>query len=83
MLSRKIIINVPHRFSSPACFCQAGDVVDPHHQFGQPVIENTNLLADTIYSMYKKEEPVKLIARLYEITEKQVADAINFCKQAA
>jgi hypothetical protein len=33
--------------------------------------------------MYKAEEPVKVIARLYEITEKQVADAINFCKQAA
>jgi uncharacterized protein (DUF433 family) len=58
-------------------------VVDPHHQFGQPIIENTNILADTIYSMYKAEEPVKVIARLYEITEKQVADAINFCKQAA
>lgn len=58
-------------------------VVDPHHQFGQPVIEGTNILADTIYSMYKAKEPVKLIASLYELSEKQVADAIAFCKLAA
>lgn len=58
-------------------------VVDPHHQFGQPVIEGTNILADTIYSLYKAQEPIGVIANLYELSEQQVADAVNFCKQAA
>jgi uncharacterized protein (DUF433 family) len=58
-------------------------VVDPHHQFGQPVIEGTNILADTIYSMYKAKEPMAVIANLYELSEQEVADAILFCKQAA
>jgi uncharacterized protein (DUF433 family) len=58
-------------------------VVDPHHQFGQPVIDGTNILADTIYSLYKAQEPIEMIANLYELSEQQVADAVNFCKQAA
>lgn len=58
-------------------------VVDPHHQFGQPVLEGTNILADTIYSMFKAKEPIEVIARLYEVSEKEVTDAIQFCKQAA
>ena len=58
-------------------------VVAPHHQFGQPVIAGTNILVDTIYSLYKAKEPVPRIARLYELNEKQVCDAIAFCQNAA
>ncbi|MFH2095126.1 MAG: DUF433 domain-containing protein [Bacteroidota bacterium] len=58
-------------------------VVDPKHQFGQPVIDGTNITADALYSMNKAGDPPKYIAYLYEIEEKQVLDAIEFCKPAA
>jgi len=55
-------------------------VVDPHHQFGQPIISGTNINAEGIFSMYESSEPVHAIAILYDLTEKQVLDAINFYK---
>jgi uncharacterized protein (DUF433 family) len=58
-------------------------VVDPHHQFGQPVIDGTNINAETIFSMYNSGEPVSTLGVLFDITEKEVQDAINFCKSMA
>lgn len=58
-------------------------VVDPHRQFGQPVIEGTSINAEVIYSMYKSGEPIDAIAILYDLTEKEVNDAINFFRTAA
>src|SRR6478672_7975049 len=40
-------------------------VVDPHQQFGQPVIEKTNLLAENIYDLHKAGETVVFLSRLY------------------
>ncbi len=58
-------------------------VVDPHHQFGQPVITGTNITAATIFSMYESGESTSTIGILYDLTEKQVEDAIFFCKRKA
>jgi len=58
-------------------------IVDPKHQFGQPTIQGTNLFPDTIYNLYKKKESKKFIASSYDITLKQVNDAIVYCKTAA
>jgi len=58
-------------------------VVDPHHQFGQPVIHGTNINAATIFSMYESGEPLPTIGILYDLTEEQVNDAIAFCKRKA
>ncbi len=58
-------------------------VVDPRHQFGQPTIKDTNLFPETIYNLYKKKETKKFIASSYNITVKQVNDAIDYCKTAA
>ena len=58
-------------------------VVDPHHQFGQPVINGTNINAEGIFSMYESSEPIEAISILYDLTEKQVKDAINFYKSFA
>ncbi len=58
-------------------------VVDPHHQFGQPVINGTNINAEGIFSMYESSEPIEVIGILYDLTEKQVKDAINFYKSHA
>lgn len=53
-------------------------VVDPHHQFGQPVIENTNLLAESIHALYKAGETKQFLAKLYSISIREVNDAIEF-----
>lgn len=58
-------------------------VVDPHHQFGQPVINGTNINAEGIFSMYESSEPIEAIGILFDLTEKQVTDAINFYKSYA
>ncbi|MBU0560497.1 MAG: DUF433 domain-containing protein [Bacteroidetes bacterium] len=58
-------------------------VVDPHHQFGQPVINGTNINAEVIYSMFRSGEPTSALAVLYGLTEKEIDDAINFCRTAA
>lgn len=58
-------------------------VVDPHHQFGQPVINGTNINAEVIYAMYKSGEPVEAIETLYELSAQEVNDAIEFYRVAA
>ncbi len=58
-------------------------VVDPQHHFGQPVINGTNIVPDTIFNMSLAGENNKFIALIYNISEKQVTDAIKFCKKAA
>ena len=53
-------------------------IVDPHHQFGQPVIAETNLLAETIYDLHRAGETKKFLSSLYKISPKEVNDAIAF-----
>ena len=58
-------------------------IVDPSRQFGHPVVGNTNIYPETIYNLHKAGEPTKFIAHIYEIEEKEVLDAIEFCNKAA
>jgi len=58
-------------------------VVSPHHQFGQPVIEGTNIIAETLYLMYLSGESIEFISHLYDLDPKSVNDAISFYKIAA
>lgn len=51
-------------------------IVDPHHQFGQPVIEDTNILAETVFDLYQAGESPEFISRLYQLKVKEVEDAI-------
>ncbi|RZJ94033.1 MAG: DUF433 domain-containing protein [Hymenobacter sp.] len=57
-------------------------VCDPQRQFGHAVIGNTNICPDAIFSLHKAGEPVKFISSVYEISEKQVKDAIEYCMAA-
>ncbi|MFN0083234.1 MAG: DUF433 domain-containing protein [Ferruginibacter sp.] len=52
-------------------------VVDPHHQFGQPVIKQTNIMAETIYDMFNAGESKIFISRFYDISINEVNSAIN------
>ena len=58
-------------------------IVDPHHQLGQPIIKNTNILAETLYRMYVAGERISFIASLYDVLESDVKDSIDFFKKAA
>ena len=58
-------------------------VIDPHHQFGSPTIAGTNIKALIIHDFYKSGESVENICNLYNITEKQVLDAIQYYNRAA
>jgi uncharacterized protein (DUF433 family) len=53
-------------------------VVDPHHQLGQPTVRNTNILAETLYSMYTAGEKIGFISSLYNVAESDVKASIEF-----
>lgn len=57
-------------------------VVNPEHQFGQPVIEGTNILTQTIFNLLQAGEPKKSIAKLFDLTINQINDTIEFTKAA-
>ena len=58
-------------------------VVDPHHQFGRPVIKGTNIKIDILYDLFKAGESKKFIANLYNIDVKSVSDSINYFLRVA
>ncbi len=58
-------------------------IVDPNRQFGQPIIGDTNILTETVFDLYQAGEPIKVIANIFELTSKQVNDAIDFHRNAA
>lgn len=53
-------------------------VVNPKKQFGQPTVEGTGIKTKTIYSLHIAGESDKTISKLYDISLKQVKDAIIF-----
>ena len=58
-------------------------VVDPQHQFGDPVVNGTNIKTKSIYSLHLAGETDKKISNLYDIPVKKVRDAIKFHTPAA
>lgn len=57
-------------------------IVDPKRQFGQPVIGKTNIYPETIFNLFEAGEPEDFIAFTYEISRKEVKDAIEYCLAA-
>ena len=62
---------------------QSSIVVDPHHQFGQPIIDGTNINSEVIFSRYESGEEISSIGILYDLTEKEIKDVIRFYQPAA
>jgi uncharacterized protein (DUF433 family) len=56
-------------------------IVDPQRQFGHPVLGQTNVYPETIYSLYKSGDSIEFIAFTYEMDSQCVLDAINFCQK--
>lgn len=69
------------------CFFPLGrdhDVlIDPHRQFGQPIVSGTNILTESIFNLYRGGESADFIGRIYDLTPRQVQDAITFHRNAA
>lgn len=57
-------------------------VINPANQFGFPVIEGTNIKVSTISNLFRGGEKIEFISSLYNLTQQQVRDAINFDKAA-
>lgn len=57
-------------------------VVDPSRKFGSPVLADNNIYPETLYQHFLAGDPVNYLAHIYEISEKEVEDAIKFCKAA-
>lgn len=54
-------------------------VLDPALQFGAPIVSHTGVPTDTIYASYLAEGRDKnMVARVFDLTPKMVADAVAF-----
>jgi len=58
-------------------------VVDPHHSFGQPVINGTNITVETIFSMLNAGESPEFVASIYDLNLNAVEDVMSFMKRNA
>ncbi|WP_238719021.1 DUF433 domain-containing protein [Pelagihabitans pacificus] len=57
-------------------------LVDPKRRFGRPVIEGKNINPEIIFNHHKAGDPIPYIAHVYQISEKQVNHAIEYCEAA-
>lgn len=58
-------------------------VVDPQIKMGTPVINGTRINTKAIYQLHKAGEKHKVISRMYNLSTKQIKDAIEFYSNAA
>ncbi|MBP7513330.1 MAG: DUF433 domain-containing protein [Flavobacteriales bacterium] len=58
-------------------------IIDPHHQFGQPTVEGTNILVSTINDLHQAGDSKRLIKNLYNLSDRQINDAIDYFQRAA
>lgn len=57
-------------------------VVDPHRKFGHPILDGRNIYPETLHGYFKAGDSIPFIAYIFEITEKEVQDAIDYCEVA-
>lgn len=55
-------------------------VVDPQRKFGHPILDGRNIYPETLHGYFKAGDSIPFIAYIFEITEKEVQDAIDFCE---
>ena len=59
-------------------------IINPKFALGKPIVENTGIRTRAIYSAWLAEgQDQKIVARMYNLTTKQVRDAIGFEKRMA
>lgn len=57
-------------------------LVDPMRKFGHPIVDGKNIFPETLNNHFKAGDPIRYIAQVYDLTEQQVSDAIQFCNAA-
>lgn len=57
-------------------------LIDPERKFGHPVLGTHNIYPDTIYNHVKAGDPTHYIAHLYGLSDKQIKDAVDYCRAA-
>jgi len=57
-------------------------LIDPNRRFGHPLINGKNIFPDVISNHHKAGDPIKYIAHVYELSEKEVNHALEYCKVA-
>jgi uncharacterized protein (DUF433 family)/DNA-binding transcriptional MerR regulator len=58
-------------------------IVNPHHGFGRPTIEGTNITTEAIYNLIIAGEDRQTIEKLYDLASSNIDEVIKFEKQAA
>lgn len=59
-------------------------VLDPGRQFGTPIVTESGIPTDTIYASYLAEKrDMSMVARIFDITQGQVNDAVEFEERLA
>ena len=53
-------------------------VLDPSRSFGQPILDLSGIPTSALKTSYEAERDLGVVARLFEVTQKEVADAIEF-----
>jgi uncharacterized protein (DUF433 family) len=57
-------------------------VIDPDRKFGHPILNGRNIYPETIHGHFKGGDSIQFISYIFEITEKEVQDAIDYCEAA-
>lgn len=57
-------------------------LMDPKRKFGHPLIGSNNIYPETIYEHYLAGDPVPYLAHIFDLSEKEVWDAIQYCDAA-
>ncbi|WP_037318619.1 DUF433 domain-containing protein [Salegentibacter sp. Hel_I_6] len=57
-------------------------LIDPTRKFGHPILDMKNIYPETIFNHFKAGDPIEYISYVYELTEKEVRDAIEYMDAA-
>lgn len=57
-------------------------LVDPNRRFGHPVINSKNIEPEIIQNHFNAGDPISYIAHVYNLSEKEVSEAIEYCSAA-
>jgi uncharacterized protein (DUF433 family) len=53
-------------------------VLDPHRQFGQPIVSDARVAIEILYLAVKAGQSERDVANWYEVQESGVCDAVDF-----
>lgn len=55
-----------------------GVVIDPQRSFGKPIVDSCGIPTDILKMAYEREKSADIVAKWYDITAREVRDAVRF-----